>query len=195
MESLNEIGIVGLDLSLTGTGYSRVVGADRRVRLITTSPKDGSVIKRAIAIARLIKDLSHPFDLFLIEDYAFNVKAKSSSLVTLGELGGVVKAILFVYSGMDPLTVSSTSLKKWLGSGSMKKDLMPVAVHTKLGVTEHFKSHDEYVALALSMLGRQLLGLDECKTKYEQEVVSSIRKNNPQLQTFALKKSQTKKIT
>jgi len=173
------MGIVGLDLSLTGTGMVRLANDDHEHWWFGTSPGCGNITERSFQIADEIRKNSAKGDIFFIEDYAYGISPKKSSLATLAELGGIVKLVLWRWTGKHPTVVGSGVIKKWIsGRGDLKKDMIPVAVYKKFKV--EFKKHDEFVAYALADFGfhfhnpkarlRPLL-------KYEEQVLKKFRKD------------------
>jgi crossover junction endodeoxyribonuclease RuvC len=187
-------GIVGLDLSLTSTGFSRYDAEEKSIETYTfkTDPhKDGSVIRRSLKIAKLIVRHMQPNDAVFIENYAFGIKSKISSLTQLGELGGIVKAVMLKTTGSEPIVLTTSEMRKFLsGDGKLKKDMIPVAVFKRYGRECH--SHDECVALALTDMGSHLV-LSEPMTnnllKYQTDIIDRLRKSNlPVLQALAEKK-------
>lgn len=181
-------GVVGLDLSLKAAGIVRIGcemssdGECKRLQVegdtIGTEPGYGELWRRYRYSMEEIRKRIGPDDVVFIEDYAF--KAFGSSIVTLAELGGLVKMMLKQRTGIWPVTVSPSTVKKFLKKsgqkGQIKKDMMPVEVHRKFGV--ECESHDEYVAYALAELGWQALGLpiDRKPTTFEEEAVDTVVK-------------------
>lgn len=126
--------IMGLDLSLTGTGV--VVLQDDAVlhrELLATDPGMGSQHSRITYIACRIAELvrQHEPDLAAIEGYAFGKQWGTEPLM---ELGGVTKHYLF-HEEVPWVTYPPQSLKKWvLGA------VPPRAGFSKSGYTKHVKS-------------------------------------------------------
>jgi hypothetical protein len=175
-------GIVGLDLSLTGTGFARWSVKDKEfdTHSFSTSPKQGTTVRRSLLIAKHVVECMMPNDVVFIEDYAFGVSPKQSQLATLGELGGVVKAIMLKFTGSEPLTITTGEMRKFVsGNGNLKKDMIPVAVLKRYKMDP--PSHDECVALVLSDMGSHLV-LNEPATKdlvkYQEVIIHNLRKKH-----------------
>lgn len=155
--------IVGLDLSLTGTGMVRIDGNGKvfSCNIRTTPKKDTKLERYKKIVSHIIKE-SFKFDTFFIEGYAYNAghgKNSGHRLVDLGELGGIVKTYLWKLTGVEPFAIPQATLCRWFnhGKGSCKKDLKPVAIMQSFDVS--FKTHDEYIAYAVADLGWHLMGL------------------------------------
>ena len=115
----NISGIVGLDLSLTGTGFARVTeNSDSNISIETkfmpTRADSGTRITRYRRIAKAIVRSVEKNDIVFIEDYAYGIKPKASSIVTLGELGGIVRLALALHTGNEPLTITTGEMRKYL---------------------------------------------------------------------------------
>lgn len=165
--------IVGLDLSLTGTGMVRI-RSDQKFESFNfgTNVKTGTKLERYRKIVLSILAESESTDTFFIEDYAYSAgrgKGGGGRLADLGELGGVVKTYLWRQTGVEPWAVPQATLSRWFnkGKGSCKKDMKPVAVMENLGVK--FKTHDEYIAYAIADFGWHLMGLPIIKRKSVRE--------------------------
>ena len=174
--------VVGLDLSLTGTGCTRFNVIDGTVRSgnLATLPKDGSRVDRALLIAQRIMRRTTPEDLFLLEDYAYQMGPQTSRLVDLAELGGIVKLFIKRRTGFEPMEISSSSVKAWFRNGNMKKEMIPVEAYKKLG--EEYKTHDEYVSAGLADMGWHILELAPRRGevfKYEEKIMRKIIEKYP----------------
>lgn len=119
--------ILGLDLSLTGTGVScsvcgesvfltKKVGAEERLILI----------REAIRLGHLggfssgVEFVGH-VDLVVLEGYAFS---RPNQAHQIGELGGVIRVMLRE-QGVPWLAIPPAKLKKWAtGKGNAQKDAM-----------------------------------------------------------------------
>jgi hypothetical protein len=112
--------VMGLDLSLTGTGlvvWDAEAQQVRAAHLFGTLPKDGHRIARADVIASFVtRHYGHlrP-ELVGLEDYAHGTKTNQS---TLGELGAIVKLRLWE-AGYEPerLSMQTASHVKLFATG------------------------------------------------------------------------------
>jgi hypothetical protein len=172
--------IVGLDLSLTGTGAAFVsTDGDETIGLVKTTDKQGNKIDRCLLIASTLRrSFLKECDMVFIEDYAYGSKAGANSLAYLGELNGIVKAMVLSHLGRHAETVAIGTWKKFLcNKGSLNKDEFKMQCLKKFGV--ELSSNDEAAALAIADFGmavmtgkgirnRQLIG-------YEQDVLKKYK--------------------
>lgn len=149
--------VLGLDLSLTGTGIAHVDGTTEKV---DTDPLRGT--DRLGVIRAAVEDAvcAGPPDLVVIEGYSY--ASKGRALFQLGELGGVVHMLLADLSvtccpGMGWCEAPPQTLKKFAtGSTSADKTKMVCAARERLAWDGY--GHDEADALWLRALGYELLG-------------------------------------
>lgn len=166
--------VLGLDLS-TATGMA-VVRYENGVRSVDTfgmimAPKKVTGWPRVNAIAADVLEAVHTHkpDLVSIEGYGFS---QMSSIVTLAEIGSIVRFLLW-QEGVPFLDVPPSSLKKFLtGQGNAKKEMMILHVFQKYGIT--VKTNDEADAVALGMFGLCAAGAPH--TKVQKEVVAAVTK-------------------
>lgn len=177
----NNIEIIGLDLSLTGTGWCRFFTSTEPIEYgeIITKPNEfptrrARVNYIAFELYQFIVKQETPQIVF-IEGYAFS--KQTSSLTQLGELGGVIRQMVFSKTGIDAIEIPNTSLKKFItGSGQAKKEDLKLATYKKYykkyGIDFQGKSNNECDAFCLAMMGKALLGLTDRLTKIEQDAVN-----------------------
>jgi len=160
--------ILGLDLSLTSTGYV-LLDEDQAVWY-------GSVAGGAL---REVERLAH-FDRWIraelrdkrfshvgIEGYSF--ASQFSHAHSLGELGGVIK--LAIHQARIPITIvpPATWKKALCGKGNLDKRNASVEIQKRYGVS--FASEDTLDAWAVAMtVRRQLLGLDKPEPRRREAV-------------------------
>ena len=186
---------IGLDLSLCNTGWNVINknGVYIKSGTIVTRPipkrktkkpkklKECELegiyrldyIKRKIRIA--IKTYNPK--IATIESYAFGVK-KSRSVFQIGELGGIIKYLLFA-RGIRFYLVSPQSLKKFAnGKGGSGKGIVEQGVYNKWKM--RFKTSHETDAFVLAKIGYAISEYEKCKRgllEYEREVIDVIRKD------------------
>lgn len=179
-------GIVGLDLSLTSTGFARW-GISPEIPLfhdlIRTDTKTfGTPLERCIYIANQIHLLSTQADLFFIEDYAYGVKAKVSRLATLGELGGIVKQKILEVTHCEPFVIAPGTWKKFLSNnGHLDQASFKLWVYKKFKIEP--MGHDDAAALAICDFARCLLQTSKVRKllKYEADMIKKYREEHPEL--------------
>lgn len=160
---------IGLDLSLTGTGYCAVDSTGEIIEsgVIVTKklPKDYRRIKYIRDEIRefLTKFASKSYKVF-VEGYSFGSKGRS--VFDIAELGGIVRMMLIEEFNSAAL-VPPTSLKKWVcGKGNAKKDLMLLNAFKKFG--KEFDDDNECDAYCLARFGMKYLD-QENWTKQEEK--------------------------
>lgn len=132
--------ILALDLSLTATGWAHSNG---RSGVIVPRGEFARGIDRLRWIRWSVSQL-RPFDLAVIEGYAFGRIQKAHHL---GELGGVIRCAL-ADANIPFVEIPPASLKMFAtGKGNAKKDVVLTAAIQKLGYGGN--SNDEADALWL----------------------------------------------
>jgi crossover junction endodeoxyribonuclease RuvC len=146
--------VVGLDLSLTSTGFAVVTAIGRNAETIKRPQYKG------VARLRSIRDaITNRVDgvlprLVVIEGYSFGSRASHAH--SLGELGGVVRVALEEL-GVRWVDLPPSTLKKYAtGRGNADKGLMLAEAVRRLGYAG--SSNDEADALWLACAGHHLLG-------------------------------------
>jgi len=145
-KDLSSIHFVGLDCSLTSTGFS-VINNNKQVYGCEIGSKYYSgkrLWDLSIQVIRKIEQ--YPNSLILMENYSFNAR-NTNSLTGLAEFGGCLK-MLFHKRGLKYLLVAPTTLKKYIYKGSFKKAMMPFFVNKKFGLEIIGPDHADAVGLA-----------------------------------------------
>ena len=184
--------IIGLDLSLCNTGWVILDKNGKCVNsgTITTKPIPKKKPKRIkplkefelMGIRRwhyIKQKIDQVISMYkpkiaIIENYAYNVK-KTRSVFQIGELGGIIKYLLFI-RGINFYVCSPQSLKKYAtGYGGGNKNIIIKEAYKKWGIelnTEH-----EVDAFVLAKVGyginNYLKHYSRLK-KYEIEVIETI---------------------
>lgn len=172
--------IVGLDLSLTGTGISVWTVANGK-----ELPGVNSVVTNKLRgmprIDHIWKAISFEMDcvatgstIVYIEDFAFGVQQNQSFVREIGMLHGVIRHYLWKASIPIKL-VAPTVLKKFVaGSGAAKKEVVILDVYKRFG----FEARDNNMADAYSLMafGRAVEGLwDKELLSFQKETVDKFR--------------------
>lgn len=167
--------VLGLDLS-TCTGYGSVqytAGEGAEVLdfgMIAPKKVTGWIRVNQIAADVIGQVERVKPDLVVIEGYGFG---QMSSIVTLAEIGSVIRFLLW-QNEVPFIDVPPSSLKKFLtGHGNAKKEMMILHVFQKFGVT--VKTNDEADAIALGMFGLCAAGAQGF-TQAQRDAVSSVLK-------------------
>jgi Holliday junction resolvasome RuvABC endonuclease subunit len=170
------VNIAAFDLSLTATGWARTEGTSG----VLHPPKGMMGIERLVWIRDSVLRIAigagdtMPADVVVVEGYAFG--AKGSAVISLGELGGVVRVALSEHAllGAPCVDIPPSCLKLFAtGKGNAKKDVVFASAIRKLGYTG--SDHNEADALWLlemasafydsAALARQPAGNIETKTR------------------------------
>jgi crossover junction endodeoxyribonuclease RuvC len=164
--------IVGLDLSLTSTGVAVLLTnrGEESTRVIK-SKKFGP--ERLAQIRNEIITEIIPCDFVVIENYSFGSRGRS--IFSTGELGGVIRVLLWE-NKISYLEVAPSQVKKYCaGSGKAEKDQMIHHVYKRWG--KECATSDEADAYTLAMIGVEWHCLDNSKLpKFQQEVLAELRK-------------------
>lgn len=182
------IQLIGLDMSLTGTGMCSCFTCNGVINKILTRQivsKPNQFNTRRARIVHILKKIdeyvffsSDYTTIFLIEGYSF--ASKTSSIVQLGELGMMARQYAYRKSGIDAIEVPIGSLKKYItGKGTGKKEDLKIAVYKKFSADFQNKTNDECDAYCLCRLGLDLLNLVERRlNKKENEALDAVVKHS-----------------
>lgn len=148
--------IMGLDISLTGTGL--VVLNDKleivRQSLITSKPIADRFNRFHGILDSIMSDVrTHQPKIVFIEGYSYN--SNGGSMFDRAELGGIIKKALWDKK-VKFEELAPTSLKKFItGKGNAPKELMMLKVFKRFGV--EFSSNDLCDAYCLARYGYEYL--------------------------------------
>ena len=139
--------VLAIDQSLTSCGFAFMDFNEE------TTPKVWTFCSKKRDVERLDQIADHVLneannlkcDLVLLEDYA---KGARGHVFSLGELGGVLRYVLYKNNIQFFIVPIGTHKKYSTGKGNTKKDLMLLSVYKKWGIDT--KNNDE--ADAVSML-------------------------------------------
>ncbi len=171
----------GIDQSYTGFGFS--VDGEAKKRSFPPGRYDNVPEARLIGIRKWFTDwltLQHRAGISIVamEGYASNAKFGREMA---GELGGVVKMVVWEVTGKSALIVPPTSLKKFVtGSGAGKKNVMIAHVYKRWG--EMFSDDNQADAFALEKFGvayvEILAGATAVYPKFQIEAVEAVHAKN-----------------
>jgi crossover junction endodeoxyribonuclease RuvC len=178
---------IGLDLSLTATGFVAISEAMEIVEMTTIKPKklDGGeridyIVKEVITDRILGRRHIWPDMVVCREEYAY--AASSSSDAVLKELGGVIRYVLRS-AGITLYDMPIASCKKFVtGKGNAPKDLMQKDVYKNLGVDTPDEHSADAVGVALTALALSNGSTVQGLRSYQKEVLHGI-KDHPLAQT------------
>ena len=170
--------VIGLDLSLTATGWFLLDDNKQHGEIKTNPKKFSSLIQRCQYIANFIieKIKEHNgVDLVIMQDYF--VGQNSQTVIQLAVLGTIVRYKL-LQNNIGYLAIMPTQIKKFeTGNGNAKKDNMLKSVFKNHGLD--VQSNNTADACAIAYLGQAYLNyLDGNKNfhKYQLDVLKKIEK-------------------
>jgi Holliday junction resolvasome RuvABC endonuclease subunit len=170
--------ILGLDLSLTSTGWCvlEVLDIFNKAAIIdkgTIKPKVKkterlSYIKDNVDNLLMQMQTKQALDLVVLEGYSMG--SRTGQAFSIGELGGIIRLTLLL-NKIKTLIISPTSLKKFVtGKGNAPKDIMMMKALAKYGI--EFTDNNICDAYCLAKMGQAYLnGTD---IKYEQEAIKKV---------------------
>lgn len=150
---MNQV-IAGIDLSLRRSGFT-IIDKDGKIlhqEFLKTDKMRG--MQRLLFIkTRIIQKLNEfKVSKVIIEGYSFG--SKGAAVVSLGELGGVVRLAMFE-SKFTYLDCSPSSLKAYTtGKGNSDKEMMRIAVRVKYGID--YEDDNVCDSYALCMMAYEL---------------------------------------
>lgn len=156
--------VIGLDLSLTATGFALIEDDIVTVRTITSKPRGDSLADRQARLHNLVADLlcnhlpTGPIDLVVIEQPAFS-RTTGHHHDRSGYWWMVVDALWgWSESPLPVAEVSPTTLKKYLtGRGNAGKDEVLLAVARRYPDVA-IRDNNMSDALGLAAMGARHLG-------------------------------------
>lgn len=162
---------LGLDLSLTGTGLV-VLDDSGEVVYSSTAKNKLRGIERLSFIEEVVGDLLVRFKIKMICIEGYAMGSRSGQAFSIGELGGVIKLLLWEQAKTYFL-VPPTQLKKYVtGSGRAEKDMVILNVYKKWGWEAG--DNNQADAYVLARIARQLHSPSDDLSKYQQEVLDAI---------------------
>jgi Holliday junction resolvasome RuvABC endonuclease subunit len=163
---------IGLDLSLTGTGIVVLNNSMNPVMTKTLKNKLRGMERLDFIRSEISEVIANfPNSKYCIENYAMGIRSGQS--FSIGELGGVIKLLLYDFQ-INPSLVTPTQLKKFIiGKGAGDKNIVLLAVYKKWG----FDAPDDNQADAygLARLAKELYSTSGNLTKPQLEVLETIR--------------------
>ncbi len=165
---------IGLDLSLRSTGVCHYHSNKGEFDTYTVQSRLMGVERLDYIEHELLRNFSgfspNTNLLVAIEGYSFG---SVNQLPQVGELGGVVKLMLY-RNKIPHIIIPPTKLKKYATSkGNTKKDQMPFICGKKWGV--HFLTNDELDAYILARIAASLWYPKYISHEYEREIVEELR--------------------
>jgi len=172
--------ILGLDLSLTGTGVCLIEGTTPvLVTIRSKPPKDKTPLTEVKRIQGIVEEIEYfisnkgPIDIVVIEGMAFMAR-NTTSLVQLAGLSYMVRSLLANYN-IKFLIVAPTSLKKFItGKGNTPKDVIMLEIFKRYDVS--ILDNNQADAYGLAQIGLGYMGKHKKKLTQPQEDVLKLLK-------------------
>jgi len=172
--------VLGLDLSLVGTGCIILEDGKMKLSRLVTSKPSGKdplkELKRLLGICKEIKKIAilhHP-DLVCIEGIAF-MSRNTGALSQLSGLNYFVRELLYA-EGISFVIVPPTVLKKFItGKGNCHKELMLLETYKRYGVS--FDDNNLCDAYGLARIADGLKDEGAKLKKFQVEIINKIKKN------------------
>lgn len=147
--------VLGIDASLSSTGYAYQAGGKLITGRITTDKLRGA--HRLVYLRKQVERVMSVCapTLVVYEDYAMG--ARGNNMFHIGELGGVLKTLIWE-KGVDLLSVPPTTMKSVIAlNGRADKPDITKALKTRFGLSVN--QHDEADATGLMIVGEVLRGI------------------------------------
>lgn len=125
--------IMGIDPSLTGCGLALVIDGHLKVAQTVSTPAKDPRGKRLDDISEAVASfiIIYKPDFIAMEGYSFG---SSYNREEMGEVGGVIKRVLYA-ADIEPMIWQNTSWKKVaLGNGKLKKEDVKVVAYKRYEV-------------------------------------------------------------
>jgi len=166
-----EMRVMGVDPS-TKTGVV-VLQGDEIIEATVCSHESENTIERATAISRQVKGIAKEYKVsfIIIEDYAYH--GNRGSLVTLAEIGTMIRWRLWA-DKIPYLAAAPNTVKKFVaGAGNAPKDQMRLAVWKRWAFED--ASMDVVDAFAMAKTAQALVWWEQALKK-DQEALKTLRK-------------------
>lgn len=170
---------IGIDLSLSSTGFCLKTGSEIRVETIKSKPDDSpdDLARLKYIVAEVMRRIPKGVSMIGVEDFFVpGNRFQIGAGIKLAMLGTAMRLALYD-AGMPFFVVSPSSLKKYiLGKGVGQKSLIVMAVYKKWGL--EVKDDNQADGCVLAHIGEQidaaLNGRSYDSTKAQTEVVAAL---------------------
>ncbi len=169
---------VGMDMSLTSTGLAVLRGGALTTHHLQAADLRGP--ERLEWYRHQLREFLYPLEgcTVCLEDYAFN---KGNRAHQIGELGGLVRTMLWGESGTSYLVAPATLKKFVTGSGKGGKTGIPLHLFKRWGLTVDQEDEADATGLALMALYSNLNKLDHTKAQAEAVAKMSVLRASPNI--------------
>jgi len=172
--------VVGLDMSLTGTGFCLKRGTSITVETIKTDTKTcpDDLARLKYIVGEVIRRIPQGTSMICIEDFFTPANAfQIGSAIKLAMLGAAIR--LALYDAKLPFyIVAPSQIKKFVtGSGAAQKSIIVREVFKRYGL--EVKDDNQADACTLAHIADQLCFLPEDAPKFQVEVVKKVLNERP----------------
>jgi Holliday junction resolvasome RuvABC endonuclease subunit len=171
---------VGLDMSLSATGFCIRTGDEIRIETVKTKPDqfDNDLARLKYIVAEIMKRIPRSVGMICIEDFFTpGNAAQIGSAIKLAMLGTATRLALYD-AGMPFFVIAPGQLKKWAtSSGASQKSLIVMSVYKTYGI--EVKDDNQADALVLAHIARALDGDTTELPKYQHEVLGKVKSERP----------------
>lgn len=180
-KTVDDIPFVGLDLSLTSTGFCLKRGGVLTIETIKTDPKDFDVDLARLAHIRdtLLAKIPTDVKMICVEDFFTPANAMQiGSAIKLAMLGTAVRMELYE-RGYPFIIIAPSQLKKFVtGKGTGEKSMILREVYKRWSIDA--KDDNQADASVLSYLAEAIVaGVKDDTPKFQAEVIRTVRKERP----------------
>lgn len=165
--------IVGLDLSLTATGYC-IVDRQDGLKFTTGIVTAGKLLglARIDSILSQVSSFVDPHTLVVIEDFSFG--SKGQAVFQIAGLGYLVRHCLWK-QGIPTLFVAPSTLKKFVtGAGNSDKSVMLKEIFKRWGADINDDNAGD--AYGLARIGMAHAGIDADLTAFQKEALTKVKR-------------------
>lgn len=169
---------VGLDLSLSCTGVAMLNDEYSTSWNLVPGDKLRGTERLEWYWHEMNELLADPISTVCVENYAFN---KGNQAHQTGELGGLVRLMLW-RKYMSSYLVAPGTLKKFItGSGAGKKSGIPLHLYKKWGLTVEQEDQADATGLALMAMYSRVHAMEKTKAQAEAVKAMSVLRAEPKL--------------
>ena len=171
---------IGLDLSLSSTGFCLKTGSEIRVETIKSKPDDtpNDLARLKYITAEIMRRIPKSVSMICVEDFFVPSSMQmAGAAIKLAMLGTAVRLALYD-AGMPFFVISPNQLKKWItSSGASQKSLIVMAVYKAYGL--ECKDDNQADSSVLAHIGEALDCPKAEYPKYQLEVLGKVRSERP----------------
>jgi crossover junction endodeoxyribonuclease RuvC len=177
---MSEVTVVGLDMSLSSTGFALKRGTQLDIETIKTTPRTCNTdLERLQHIVKeILRRIPEKVDMICIEDYYVpQSKAQFGSAINLCALGTLMRVALF-NKGLPFYVPTASQLKKFAtGKGNCQKNIVLREVYKRWGVDA--KDDNQADACTLAYMAEAILLQDDTLPKFQVETIKKVVHERP----------------